>query len=686
MRFLSLIAAGGLALGQPQAWAQYELSETLSAPYVQSIHASHDDQALAWVVDEAGRRNLWYTPSDSLAPRALTDYQSDDGLDIGGVQLTDDCLFFVRGNGSNRYGEPANPASLPQTPRRQLLRLRLRDAQLDTIASAADPVLSPDGQQLLYTQGNRVFLLDDVADSSPVAQPLFAVRQSVGGLSWSPDGQQIAFVSERGDHSFVGVYTLAAASIRWIAPSLSFDQHPTWSPDGQRLAFVRRPGQGKDELYNLMGGVPFSLVVAEVASGRAEVIWRSPSDDGGFAQYYPQVPLRWARPDQLVFHSEHEGWHHVYAIQPDGRQLRDLTPGDCEVENSDLSRGARYLYVTTNCGDIDRRHIERIDLVSGAREAITSGPGIETHPQVLTDGAVAYRASRYQRPTGVVVQRGEERTFLPPELIDFPADQLLRPQAVTFEAADGTTIHGQLFLPPGDKAEAAAPAVIFMHGGPIRQMLLGYHYRHYYANAYTFNQYLASRGYVVLSVNYRAGIGYGRDFRRADDQGPRGAAEYQDILAAGRYLQDRPEVDPQRIGLWGGSYGGYLTAMGLAKNSNLFRAGVDLHGVHDWAWRARDFSPGGGWGVGPALMDQAYHASPLSELRFWSSPVLIVHGDDDRNVLFGQSIELKNRLDELGVHSEVLVFPDEVHGFLRYDSWRRTYLAAADFFDRFLKP
>lgn len=164
--------------------------------------------------------------------------------------------------------------------------------------------------------------------------------------------------------------------------------------------------------------------------------------------------------------------------------------------------------------------------------------------------------------------------------------------------------------------------------------------------------------------------------------GPNRAGESAN--AASLPQEPRPQVDPERIGLWGGSYGGLLTAMGLAKNSDLFKAGVDLHGVHDWAWRGRDFSPGGAWGIGPDLMETAFHASPLSELTFWSSPVLLVHGDDDRNVMFAQSIELKNRLDELGVHTETLVFPDEVHGFLRYENWLRTYEAAASFFDRFL--
>lgn len=251
------------------------------------------------------------------------------------------------------------------------------------------------------------------------------------------------------------------------------------------------------------------------------------------------------------------------------------------------------------------------------------------------------------------------------------------------KAADGTTIHGQLFIDRKQKGKKAG--LVFMHGGPIRQMLLGFHYSEYYINAYAFNQYLASQGYAVLSVNYRDGIGYGRDFRRAKNQGPRGASEYQDVVAAGNYLKALPEVEPAKIGLWGGSYGGYLTAMGLARNPELFKAGVDLHGVHDWAFRAREFSPGGSWGIGEKDMALAYQSSPVSDLSKWTAPVLFVHGDDDRNVLFQQTIDLAEKLRDKKVDIEILVLPDEVHGFLRYESWKQVFGATKDFFDRKLK-
>jgi acetyl esterase/lipase len=146
---------------------------------------------------------------------------------------------------------------------------------------------------------------------------------------------------------------------------------------------------------------------------------------------------------------------------------------------------------------------------------------------------------------------------------DFPSAELVTPKQVIFKSDDGLEIHGQLFVPPG--RTAPGPALIFTHGGSMRQMMLGFHYMQYYHNAYAENQYLASLGYAVLSVNYRTGIMYGRAFRMAPKTGWRGGSEYKDVVAGAQYLRSLPYVDENKIGLWGGSYGGYLTAMGLAR-------------------------------------------------------------------------------------------------------------------------
>lgn len=182
----------------------------------------------------------------------------------------------------------------------------------------------------------------------------------------------------------------------------------------------------------------------------------------------------------------------------------------------------------------------------------------------------------------------------------------------------------------------------------------------------------------MLSVNFRTGIGYGREFRAAPRSGWRGATEYQDVVAAAYYLRSRADINPARIGLWGGSYGGYLTAMGLARNSDLFAAGVDLHGVHDWSARRAA-------GADADARKLAENSSPVSSVSSWRSPVLLIHGDDDRNVDFSQTVDLVQRLREQKVDFEQLVFPDEVHDFLLHRHWVQAYAAAVTFFDRRLK-
>jgi dipeptidyl aminopeptidase/acylaminoacyl peptidase len=203
------------------------------------------------------------------------------------------------------------------------------------------------------------------------------------------------------------------------------------------------------------------------------------------------------------------------------------------------------------------------------------------------------------------------------------------------------------------------------------------------------NQYLAAHGFVVLSVNYRLGVGYGRAFQNPAHAGPAGASEYQDVLAGAKYLQTLKGVDPARIGIWGGSYGGLLTALGLARNSDVFKAGVDLHGVHDWT---QDLARYIGrrddryeQGDREAFMKVAWAASPVADIATWTSPVLLIQGDDDRNVAFHQTVDLARRLDLEGVHYEELVFPNEIHGFLRFATWAKADAAAAEFLTRELK-
>lgn len=714
-----LLVLLGAALPAPGE-EPFTLEEVLSFPYALDPAAAPAADRVAWVVNEEGVRNVWTAAGPAFEAARLTSYAEDSGVALGGLRLTPDgsTLLYVRGGGPNRAGEHPNPTSHPDGAKQEVWAVATDGTgEPRKLGEGSDPRVAPDGLRAVFARRGTVFEVsleppaesaeaaEDEGDAKEEKEPgpkeLFSARGRLGQLGWSPDGTRIAFASDRDDHGFIGVYDRRTDSITWLAPSVDRDGFPAWSPDGRQVAFLRVPGRRTGEKYDLTSGTRFSVWVADAATGEGREVWSAPDEDaGGFAQYYPEAPLQWvAGPagsgGRILFTSEHDGWLHVYSLDPavHGRAAEavDLTPGECEAETATVTPDGASLIFAANCGDIHRRHLWRVPTSGGTPAPVTTGDGIETDPVALGGGAyLAFRRATYRHPQRIVVARldGSDPRELGPGLPgSYPVDALVEPEVVTLRASDGLEVHAQLFLPPSGTGPGAAdgprrPAAIFLHGGPIRQMLVGFHYSDYYARAYAMNQYLASRGYVALALNFRSGIGYGRDFRRAPGQGPRGATEYRDVIAAGLYLRRRPDVDPERIVLWGGSYGGYLTALGLARDSDLFAAGVDLHGVHDWTLRSRELLPGGAWGLTEDMMDTAWDSSPVSDMTTWSSPVLLIHGDDDRNVLFAQTTDLVQRLREREIPHELLILPDEVHGFLRHESWLRVFRATADFFDR----
>ena len=314
---------------------------------------------------------------------------------------------------------------------------------------------------------------------------------------------------------------------------------------------------------------------------------------------------------------------------------------------------------------------------------LTKGATIGTYPVALASGnKVAFLYATAVHPTSIaeVPANGGKIKVVAPEKLpsEYPMNELIIPELVVVKAPDGLEVPCQLFLPKDAKPGDKRPGVVYTHGGPIRQMLLGWHYMEFYSEAYGINQYFADQGYVVISINYRSGIGYGRSFRNAPNTGMQGAEEYQDVLAGAKYLQSRPEVDPERIGKWGLSYGGLLTAMALARNSDIFKVGVDMAGVHDWSVLR-------GERLSVSQRKLARESSPVSSVKTWTSPVLFLHGDDDRNVPFQQTTDIVQKLRAKGdVHIELMIVPDEPHEFLlfknRMDGYNRTF----EFINRFI--
>jgi dipeptidyl aminopeptidase/acylaminoacyl peptidase len=667
------------------AGGAFTLEQIMSAPFPTEMTAAPAGARLAWVMNERGVRNIWVSEGPEFKARPVTRYTSDDGQEISSLRWTGDAIVYVRGGDASRQGEHPNPTSDPAGAEQAVWVVPLGGGEPRRLDEGHSPAVSPQGDRVAYIKKQQIWQVR--LGEEPKPELLIRTRGRPTSLRWSPDGSKLVWVVHREDHSFVAVYDAASKTVRYLDPGAAFDGNPVWSPDGRRVAWIRIPYVRELQLFGpKRSAEPWAIRVADAATGEGRPVWGAEPGRGSvFSAVAAETQLFWAAGDLLVFPWEREGWKHLYAVPLAGGQARALTRGAFEVEHVTLSPDRRSVVYSSNQDDVDRRHIWRVEVETGRAERLTPGDGIEWSPVMTADGrVVALFRSDARRPARPAVLSGGAVRDLAPETLpeEFPEKALVEPQPVTFPAADGMEIRGQLFLPRDLRPGQRRPAVIFFHGGSRRQMLLGWHYLAYYHNAYALNQYLASRGFVVLSVNYRSGTGYGMEFREAPDYGARGASEFYDVVGAGLYLRGRPDVDPKRIGLWGGSYGGYLTALGLARASELFACGVDLHGVHDWRTETRLFAEPDELPARERALRVAFESSPIAHVGTWRSPVLLIHGDDDRNVDFRQTVELVEALRRRGVEFEELVLPDEVHGFLRHASWLRVYRAAAEFFER----
>jgi dipeptidyl aminopeptidase/acylaminoacyl peptidase len=668
----------------------FTIDQVLSAPFPTDLIAAPARGRIAWVFDTRGSRNVWVaepSSSGSYQARAVTSYTGDDGESVGELAWSPDgeSIAFVRGGDLEEGGTDINVLSLPQgAPPKEIWIVSVSSGNPRKLADGDSPAISPKGDSVAYLSHGQLWIV--ALDGSGKPASAVALKGTIDSFRWSPDGSRIAFTSARGSHAIIGIYDIARKSVVWLAPSVDHDIDPEWSPDGKQIAFLRIPAHGQDVFYWQRAGQPWSIWIADPLTGKGHALWKADEGIGSnFHGVATESQLLWGADDRIVFPWERTGWLHLYSISTKGGNPQLLTPGDFEVFETAISPDRKEVVYSSNQDDIDRRHVWKVSVTGGTPSNLTPGEGLDSYPVVSSDGGtVVTLRSDAKNPIhpSIATPAGTPKDLAPGTIpSDFPVSQMVVPQQVIFPAADGLMIHGQLFLPSDSSGNARRPAIVFFHGGPIRQMLLGWHPMDFYSDAYAMNQYLANKGCVVLSVNYRGGVGYGLNFRVPPNFGPAGSSEMNDIEGAGLYLRNRSDVDSKRIGVWGGSYGGLMTALALARNSDIFAAGVDYAGVHDWSTLLPFLKAPG---APPDVARIAWESSPLSSMKTWRSPVLVIQGDDDRNVEFSQTVQLIESLRKQGVAFEQIVIPDEVHDLVLYHNLLSFFEATDDFLSRHL--
>ncbi|HEX4647554.1 MAG TPA: prolyl oligopeptidase family serine peptidase, partial [Steroidobacteraceae bacterium] len=669
-RAVSFAASGPMP--PRRASERFAMAAIIATPYIEPPAPSGDGLSLAYLTREAENRNVYFLRVGEKA-RRLVNYPDDDGRDLSAVTVSKHggAVAYVRGGRVNRHGDSPNPRSDPDLPEQQVWIVATDNDAPRFLAAGSDPIFTPDDRCILW-RSNGMVMAAELNWSGHrllgVGEPVPFLFGAHTGMRFSPDGRKVAY--ERG--SAIEVRELAARTTVMIPHGTDVDLGPVWSPDSQRLVFRREPSDSPGLERNWCGGgerycgpmrseQPWALWTVALSDLVPHRIWQARTGVGSV--YYPLDQryspgqfgdeLFWSADDRIAFVWEGDGWRHLYSVPAAGGGATLLTPGDGEVETAAISVDRTRLLYATNIGDLGRRHISSVGFDGSAARAVTGGDRSQWSPVPLAAGRLAYLGAGWADPPQLSVREASGTTRgagLPQALASFPGKLLVRPELVEFPGSDGQRAFGQLFVP--DQPNGCA--IIFSHGGIRRQMLPGFHYMEAYHYLYDMNQYLAGRGCIVLSVEYRSSIMRGEAFRNAPGWGFTANSEILDFVGGAHYLMARKDVDATRgVGMYGLSWGGYMTAEALALHSDLFKVGFDMAGVHT----APD--PAG------------FAHSAVGQLDGWTSPLLLMQGDDDMNVNFNDGIVLARALQTRRPQVQFVqhAVPGQTHDL--YQTYRR---------------
>jgi dipeptidyl aminopeptidase/acylaminoacyl peptidase len=705
---VSLLASASMVQAQTSSQKQkLTIEQLIDIKHPSGPIWSPDGKLVAFVWDRAGVANLFAANADgSGQPRPLTSFSQ--GQVEGAFWSEDgDAVYFPH------EGDLWQVATTGGDPK--------------PVWSKPDPgrgyALSPDGKRVAFVRSKRAAADDGPRSSELIIRWLSDGTEattahddvSIQSILWSPDGLSLAYIGG--------------------AKIIHHDESPSYS--GAKLIYrVSEYVPGQIYALKLSGGTPvaiakpaeygglawvdnahlvfdgessdfktYSIYLAEAASGnvktlreiREEKFWSIPDWGEAGAQPWPSPNGKW-----IAFLSDEDGWDHLYVMPASGGDAVQITKGKFEAWRPIWSHDSTRIAFDANVEDRPGDRVIGIaqigdDPTHAELRYIPAEPGTNIEPRWSEgDGRLVFQhtdahnsADLYTIGTNAGAQPPARLTDSMPAGMD--RSQFVEPQFVHFPGPDGQQVPGWLFVPKNLDRTKKHPAILWIHGDGVNQNYDGWHVQRNYAVYYSIHQYFLQKGYVVFAPDYRGSIGYGRDWRTGVYMDV-GGKDAKDAWMGANYLKTLPYVDSERIGVWGLSYGGFFTLIAMTDQPKLFRAGVDVAGVVDYAMYYSD-PYHGGWTASrigtPEQNPQVYaNASPISHIDRLERPLLVLHGTADVNVPFLESVWLMD--EALKKHKgdlvSFMIYPGEFHYFTRehvlLDAWHRV----DDFFDANLRP
>ncbi len=450
---------------------------------------------------------------------------------------------------------------------------------------------------------------------------------------------------------------------------------PNWSPKGKYAVLDIRSQDNKDRW----------LMLLDTASKKISLLDRQ-RDEAWIAG--PGINFGrsgWIDETTFWYQSEATGYSHLYTVNVTTGMKKPLTSGNYEVQQAQLSRDKKHFYITTNEVHPGEQHFYRLAIADGKKEKITTMTGAHQVNISPDEKWLAVLYSYSTKPWELYLMENKpggkmEQITDKAQSDEFKTYPWRDPEVITFKAADGAEVYARIYKPANPHPNK--PAVLFVHGAGYLQN--AHKWWSSYFREYMFNNMLADNGYYVMDIDYRGSAGYGRDWRTGIYR-HMGGKDMTDHVDAVKYLVEKHGVNPKNVGLYGGSYGGFITLMGMFNYPETFSAGASLRPVTDWAQYNHGYTSNI---LNEPFTDSiAYRkSSPLYFAEGLKGDLLICHGMVDVNVHFQDAVKLAQRLIELGKDNwELAAYPMEDHGFVEPSSWTDEYKRIYKLFERVLK-